>query len=819
MVINSLVKHWSYRIIAPGTLLREQYESLRTLLHYDILCHEQMANIQNLLTTDKALDFAGVRREFNNFSANVAGMVEALQAMVPGKYSSLTNYHKKFDFYCRFLLAPPRTDFQPPYSIPLDDIKKETKNCGNKARQLACLKNDLDIPVPPGFAVTTDGYYYLVEHNNLRETIDQELASLNINDTPSLTRTSNLLMQLIREAEIPPVLENEIYSAHDTLFGFGNNTRLAVRSNATCEDGENSFAGQFITKLNVERGQLLEAYKQVLASKYSPEALYYRIRQGWGDEETAMSVLVLEMVPASWSGVIYTADTVGDGDSEQALQIHTVSGLAEKLVSGEAQPESYSVTRKPPYKLLSGPCDNISLKQATVQDLASHAMRLEHYFESPLDIEWAVGPDDKVFILQARPLHLEQKRTERTTVVIDNPVLCTEGVRGGGGVGSGSIFRIDPDIALDAIPAGSVLLTRNTPPSYVQVINKLSGVISEGGSRASHFATVAREFGIPFLCGVPDAMERFSPGTVVTVDGTSCTVYEGRVEPLLENASPSPAGEKYHRILTETLKFITPLELIDPAGKNFMPEGCRSMHDIIRFCHEKALLSLFTTGRPGSGRGSRKLDANIPLDVYLFDVGGGISQHTDQEPNVVLTDVSSPPFQSLWRGLSHPDVAWKQKPFDWEAYDKIELAGGVPPKKDSFSFASYAVIGAEYLHFNLRFGYHFTIVDVMCGPNEAENHCMLRFAGGGADFDQRSLRIEFLKKVLTRLHFSVETKGDLLEAKMLAVSLSVMDNTLDMLGRLLGATKLMDMVLDDEQMVAACVDDFFQGRYSFSEQG
>ncbi|WP_163337558.1 PEP/pyruvate-binding domain-containing protein [Desulfopila sp. IMCC35008] len=819
MAINSLVKHWSYRIIAPGTLLREQYESLRSLLHYDVLCHEQMAQLQALTTTGKVKDFAGVRKDFADFSANVAGMVDALQAMVPGKYSPLTSYHKKFDFYCRFLLAPPKTDFQPPYTIPLQDISRETRNCGNKARQLACLNNDLDISVPPGFAITADGYHYLVAHNNLRDKIDRELATLDIMDLVSLTGTSTILKQLIREAVIPPELANEILSSHDTLFGSGNATRLAVRSNATCEDGENSFAGQFITKLNVKRDRILEAYKKVLASKYSPEALFYRIRQGWGDEETAMSVLILEMVPACWSGVIYTADTQVDKNSEPLMQIHAVNGLGEKLVSGAAKPETYTATRKPPYTILSGPFDQLSPKQETVHDLASYAMRLERYFGYPLDIEWAVGPDDKAFILQARPLHLELEKTERTAVIFDNPVLCTEGVQGSAGAGSGPIFRLDEDVRLDAIPAGSILLTRNTPPSYVQVMDKLSGVISESGSRASHFATVAREFGIPFICGVPEAMELFSHGMVVTVDSTNGVVYEGRVEPLLEKSSSYPGGEKYHRILTEALKFITPLELIDPAGDNFIPEGCRSMHDIIRFCHENALLSLFTSGRPGSGRGSRRLEANIPLDVYLFDVGGGISENSGQDSKVPLTRISSPPFQSLWRGLSHPDVAWKQKPFDWAAYDKIELAGGVPPKKDSFSFASYAVIGAEYLHFHLRFGYHFTIVDVMCGPNEAENHCLLRFAGGGADFDQRSLRIDFLEQVLARLGFSVETKGDLLEAKMLAVSRTVMDNKLDILGRLLGATKLMDMVLDDQQKVAACVDDFFRGRYSFSEQG
>ncbi len=96
---------------------------------------------------------------------------------------------------------------------------------------------------------------------------------------------------------------------------------------------------------------------------------------------------------------------------------------------------------------------------------------------------------------------------------------------------------------------------------------------------------------------------------------------------------------------------------------------------------------------------------------------------------------------------------------------------------------------------------------------------MLRFAGGGGDFDHRSLRIDFITSILEQLEFAVEKKGDMLEGRLAGLECSVIQDKLDMLGRLLGATKLMDMVLEDEQMVILCVDDFFNGRYSFSQEG
>ncbi|MFT5726613.1 MAG: pyruvate,water dikinase [Desulforhopalus sp.] len=821
MQLNTLFKHWSYRIIAPGTLLREKYEALKELLSYDICCHEEMAEFQDLLHDGHREDFARIRKRFSRFSAQVAGMIQALETMDPGTYSSLKSYHKKFDFYTRFLIASPAINFGPPYVLALEDISIDDKEIGNKAKHLAVLKHTLNNSVPNGFAISTSGYHYFIEYNNLRQTIEAQLAGLDINDTESLNITSQKLIKIVTEAELPPDIEQAIYNAYDIWNLPGQESiKIAVRSSAISEDGEYSFAGQYSTVLNVDRPDIGAAYKDVLASKYSPEALFYRISQGLGDEETAMSVLVQEMVAAASSGVLYTTGITDNAQDQANLHLHITRGLGEQLVSGAVNPDYYVITRTEPHTIVSKQTLSPIINDEQARLLAMQGMIIEKYFDRPQDIEWAANEQGDIFILQARELHISN---EVEAVDDDNQyrdkILLSGCEKASGGVAGGVIFRVDSIEDLDKVPEGAVIVTKDSPPDFVKIIKKISAVISERGSRASHFATVAREFGVPFLAGIDNARSKFEAGTVVTVDGNRGFIYEGLLQELIQKHIKPQGSGPYHRVLSEALKFITPLELTDPAGDNFTPEGCRSMHDIIRFCHEKALFSMFTTGKPGTGRGSLRLDADIPLDVFLFDVGEGISTETPKGQSVPLESVVSTPFKALWKGLSHPDVQWKQKPFDWDAYDKIELAGGVPPKKDSFAFASYAVVSPDYLHFNLRFGYHFTIVDVLCGDNQAENHCLLRFAGGGGDYDQLSLRIDFLSGVLERLDFTVDKKGDLLEAKLHGFSKEVMEQKLDMLGRLLGASKLMDMVLKGDEMVATCVDEFYDGRYSFSQEG
>ncbi|MGW8193687.1 MAG: PEP/pyruvate-binding domain-containing protein [Desulforhopalus sp.] len=823
MLLNALLKHWSYRIIAPGTLLREKYEALKRLLQFDVRCHEEMAEFQELLHDDRREDLARIRKRFASFSAHVSGMVASLDAMDPGTYSSLKNYHKKFDFYVRFLLAPPAVKSAPPYVFHLSEIAPDNDQIGNKAKHLAALQKDTDIPVPRGFAVTASGFHHFIAFNNLKDPLEATLAELDISSSSSLNRVSASLTKMIRQATVPPDIEAALLDAYDSWQETAENsprTRVAVRSNALSEDGDFSFAGLYETVLNVPRQEIALAYREVIASKYAAEALFYRVSKGLGDEETAMSVLVQEMIAASSSGVLYTRGVTNEVDSQDRFHLYVARGAGDQLVSGAVTPDCYVLSNEQEPALIAKYTSEPIIGDGQAREIAAEGWTIEQFFRRPQDIEWAIDERGGLYILQARELHLPRHHEPSGSTCNDDvPVLAAGCERASAGVATGVVYRVKNIADLDDVPAGAVLVSRDSPPAYVRVLSRVSAVLAEHGSRASHFATVAREFGVPFLTGIEDACDRFEAGTLVTVDGNDGTVYQGRIDRVYKDTGRSPHVGPYHRILSQALKFITPLELIDPAGDNFLPEGCRSMHDIIRFCHEKALQALFSAGRPGTGRGALRLLADIPLDVYLFDVGDGLSAKTAKRAAVPLDQVLSVPFHALWKGLSHPDVQWKQKPFDWNAFDKIELAGGVPPSKDSFAFASYAVVGTDYLHFNIRFGYHFTIVDAMCGENSAENHCLLRFAGGGGDYQHLSLRIEFLALVLERLGFVVEKKGDFLEAKLMGVACEAMQEKLDILGRLLGASKLMDMVLTDEQMVARCVEDFYNGQYSFSQEG
>jgi rifampicin phosphotransferase len=96
------------------------------------------------------------------------------------------------------------------------------------------------------------------------------------------------------------------------------------------------------------------------------------------------------------------------------------------------------------------------------------------------------------------------------------------GVGAGGGRGSGAVIHADevtPNAVADATSVGQVLVVRTLDPTLAARLPGLAGLVSESGSTLSHLAILAREYGVPTVVAVHDALHRFPPGSSLLVDG------------------------------------------------------------------------------------------------------------------------------------------------------------------------------------------------------------------------------------------------------------------------------------------------------------
>ena len=90
-----------------------------------------------------------------------------------------------------------------------------------------------------------------------------------------------------------------------------------------------------------------------------------------------------------------------------------------------------------------------------------------------------------------------------------------EGGQGAGGGRASGVVRS----STDELNPGDILVTRTLDPKLAGVLPLLGGLVAETGSVLSHLAILAREFGVPTVVSVPNAVERFVPGSTVFVDG------------------------------------------------------------------------------------------------------------------------------------------------------------------------------------------------------------------------------------------------------------------------------------------------------------
>lgn len=347
-ILRNLFRHLTYQAFSPGTLLRQTYESFKDILTRNKSCLELMAEMETIYHDRRKVDLSRVQNLCARLSTEVTAMVEQLNRMSPVAYAELPAYCRKITFYLTVALETMQYDIKPPYVLSLSDIPRDAEAvAGAKALRLALIRNELGMPVPDGFVVTASAFRYFIEANDLKRTIDAELAGIDLSDTRQLEWTASRLAELVSRAPVPPRLAAEILEAGKRLARGDERMRFAVRSSAVGEDGSLSFAGQHQTVLNSDLDGLVAAYRQVIASKYSARALTYRIGNGLIDVDMPMAVLCLPMLDAASAGVIYTADP--SSPVSPTVAIHAVRGLGESLVSGMVSPQRFdsSIVEKP----------------------------------------------------------------------------------------------------------------------------------------------------------------------------------------------------------------------------------------------------------------------------------------------------------------------------------------------------------------------------------------------------------------------------------------------------------------------------------------
>ena len=275
-------------------------------------------------------------------------------------------------------------------------------------------------------------------------------------------------LEILQEKGFPVpkfILVSEI---EEVDLSFSEKEYFAVRSNFSTEDGgEHSFAGQFLTRLNVKREKVQEAVQEVFASyagslEYKEKANrgkteYYLKEQGKAEKQKnaerqenrekqesteqkkaevlVEKVLIQEMLFPEKSGVLFTKNPKGIL-SEMVVVLG--QGLGDKVVEDQENVLTYHY--------FPGEClyqegrgqscmseqaqesPGLALDEEELKTLFTLGERIERIFQKPMDIEFAIEKG-KVYILQAREIttldmHLSVRILDNSNISESFPGIC-----------------------------------------------------------------------------------------------------------------------------------------------------------------------------------------------------------------------------------------------------------------------------------------------------------------------------------------------------------------------------------------------------------
>jgi pyruvate,water dikinase len=817
-----------------AALFRARYHALRQLLAANNKALDVMAEMERAAAGGRVFGISFVRSSCTDVGVSVFRMVSHLDAIAPGDYAELFGVLERIRHRIQAVLTSHRSPEGGALVLPLAAVDRSfADSVGAKMANLGEAANVVGLPIPAGFVITTRAYELLLEHNGLQPEIDRLIQSSEGDRAADLYALASRLQQLLVGAEIPPELAAAIEAAGAELAAsVGGHPALALRSSAIGEDNpEASFAGQYRTELNVRPEHLLDAYRQVVASKYTAQAMQYRLRRGLRDDEVAMCVGAIAMVNARAGGVAYTGNP-GDADDRRVF-INAAPGLPKAVVDGGLPSDLFVVSRaeprrveerrvvRKPLQLVLDPDEGVAraevpeharelpaLSDAEAVEVAAAALRLEAHYGLPQDVEWAVDDRGRLVILQCRPLHQLAARPRPPTP----PDIGEPAVHGGvcvsPGAAAGPVCRVERESDAMRFPDGAVLVVSHPLPRWAALLERAAAVLAREGSIAGHLATVARELRVPGVFGMP-GLEALADGLEVTVDADGCAVYQGRIQELLEQAPSRPnlmAGSPVHDSLLRVKAHITPLNLLDPDALSFRPSSCETLHDVTRFCHEKAVREMFEFGRRHRfpRHAAKQLHYNIPMQWWLLDLEDGFTREVTGK-YVRLDEITCRPMLALWDGMVA--VPWEGPPamsgrgFASVLFEATANPALATPFRKPYAQRNYFMISRNFMNLQSRFGFHFAAVEALVSERELENYLSFSFKGGAADMGRRSTRVRLVAEILDEHGFSVTIVEDTVTARLAGLPEAAMEQRLRVVGYLLMHTRQLDMAMADPAAV------------------
>ena len=285
----------------------------------------------------------------------------------------------------------------------------------------------LGMRIPPGFAISIDGYERFMAETGAGEEIRQYVRENRdlLKEIKNQIKASQVIRDIIESKEMPIVMRDELFLFYEQLKERAGEKELSV---AVRSSGAVSMPGQMESYLNVRwKESLIQKVIQVWGSAFTTRAIAFRLEKGMEMDKAPIGIAVLKMVEAKSAGVVLTVlPTIGDTSK---VVVEGNWGLGESVVSGDINPDQFivdknnghvestinrktkmviyhksgTITADVPAEIQDRPC----VETEELKEIVRIAKEVEAHFQVPQDMEWVLDRSqcipENLYWVQARP--------------------------------------------------------------------------------------------------------------------------------------------------------------------------------------------------------------------------------------------------------------------------------------------------------------------------------------------------------------------------------------------------------------------------------
>ena len=410
-------------------------------------------------------------------------------------------------------------------------------------------------PILPGFILSNSLW------QDFTQEMDQEILSQKIpqftNDYQILKSIASSIRLAIEQTPFPKSWSTEIFQVAQQL----NSANLMLQPFVTAPYGQccpiNSLWRSHTCNSHPEA--ISRAIKLVWSELFTASSLLYLQKLGKNSNQVDLSILVRPLKAVYASGVVEV--------NPEMLQIKASWGLEHSLFQGDVEPDLYQIDRETGYILAQHlghknygyrpknvgteipttdcieayiPEANLTatyvLNESEIAQLQSLAQNILKQQPQISSLAWtAFKSDDTKSIPQfyftwfnddfPNALSTTEKIIPDQSLLVSTPPLLSGVAASPGNVQAQVVVVEDFDIYSEAIPAGSILVTKVIAPQHVSLIKQTGGIITEIGGITSHGAIIARELNIPAIVNVVDATKILNHGEKILLNGDDGHIY------------------------------------------------------------------------------------------------------------------------------------------------------------------------------------------------------------------------------------------------------------------------------------------------------